>query len=172
LEEKKQQLAAVESQAKEIVPKLVSLYQTNEEESEVEFFVGLKGLEILFREQLDTLKRGEYDYVIGGTQSIGEDAIVAFFRRIHIEREARGIRTRMLFNQNQRELIEKYYSVREFLLTQTRFIEHTAPVAINVYADKTLITTYGKSIYAIKITSREIAASFIAYFELLWKSAR
>lgn len=52
--------------------------------------------------------------------------------------------------------------------TEIKYIEHTSPVAINIYNDRTIIIIFGKSVNAINIKSRDVANSFIEYFKLLW----
>jgi len=169
--DRQEKLKELEEQTHLLLPKLLALYGENQEEQEVEMYTGLKGLEIIFKEQLDALKKGDYNYVIGGTQSTTQDAIVAFFHRIHVQREEKGIKTRMLFNEHQRHIVEQFYSTKEFPGTATKFITHSSPVAINIYRNTTIISIYGKTVTAIKITSEATAKSFMEHFELLWKTA-
>lgn len=170
IEEKKEELNKLETEFDKIIPSLIQKYQESKEEQEVELITGMKGLQIFFTEQINTLKKGEYNYVIGGTKGNEEKHVVAFFRKIHKERENKGIKTRMLYNKRQEETVNKSYSEKEYKNTQTKFINHSAPTSINIYKNKTLITLFDKKIIAIQITSQEIANSFKEYFELLWET--
>jgi len=171
LEQKQNKLQGLLQQTRYLLPQLLSLYDTSDKEQEVELYTGLKGLEILFREQIDTLKAGEICYVIGGTKGTNEDEIQSFFEKIHIMRQEKGIKTRMLFNKTQKITTKKRYSYKKFPLTKTKYIEHSSPVAINIYADKTIIIIFGRKVNAIHIRSKEVAKSFIEYFNLLWNTA-
>ncbi len=166
LEDKKQQIVNTENEVKSILPNLLSLYSSSKEDQEVELISGLKGLEILFKEQIDRLKKGETCYVIGGHREIEEKVVQAFFKKVHVWRKEKGIKTKMLFNKNQKASIEKLYA--SYPGTQTKYIEHTSPVAINIYNDKTIIIVFGKKITAVIITSLDVAKSFMEYFNLLW----
>ena len=118
------------------------------------------------------MNAGETCYVIGGTRGSDESAVQAFFEKIHIMREQKKIKTKMLFNSGQKDSTEKLYSTKKYPGTQTRYIEHSSPVAINIYKDRTVIIIFGKRTTAINITSKEVANSFMEYFDLLWKIAK
>jgi sugar-specific transcriptional regulator TrmB len=168
LENKREQITNIEKEVNVILPSLLSQFNSSKEEQEVELLSGLKGLEILFREQIDILNKGEICYVIGGTKGIQEQAVVSFFQKIHDLRETRGIKTKMLYNLRQKKETEKFYSSKKYPSTTTRYISHTSPVAINIYKDRTAIIVFGKSITAIHIKSADIASSFMEYFKILW----
>ena len=86
-------------------------------------------------------------------------------------REKKKIKTKMLFNYRQKETTKLLYSNKKYLGTTTKFIQHTSPVAINIYKDRTVIIIFGKQITSIHIKSQDVADSFIEYFNLLWKTA-
>jgi len=172
LEDKKKRITQVETQVKTVLPRLLAEFHASKEEQEVELLSGMKGLEIIFREQIDLLNPGETCYVIGGTRGFGEEAVYAFFQKMHMLRAQKKIKTRMLFNLRQRESTERLYSSKEYAGTTTRYIPHTSPVAINIYKNRTVIIIFGKSTSAIHITSQDVANSFMEYFDLLWKQAK
>lgn len=171
LEDKKSQIVNTERQVNLIMPELLSKFGSSKEDQEVELLAGLKGLEIIFREQIDLLHKGETCYVIGGTQGIEEEAVQFFFQKIHKLRDERGIKTKMLYNLGQKDLVKKLYSSKEYEGVKTKYITHTSPVAINIYKDRTVIIIFGKKISAIHIKSQDVAKSFMEYFNLLWNGA-
>ena len=69
LQDKKDKIAEAEKQVESILPSLLKTFSSLKEEQEVELLTGLKGLEILFREQVDILKEGESCYVLGGLRA-------------------------------------------------------------------------------------------------------
>jgi len=171
LEDKRNKLSQIEEQARNILPSLMLRFQSSKEDQEVELLSGLKGLEVIFREQVELLKKGETCYVIGGTKGTDEIAVVAFFQKIHELREKKGIKTKMLYNIRQKSSVNNNYSSRKYKGTETRYIEHTSPVAINIYKDRTVIIIFSIKITAIHIKSQDAANSFMEYFNLLWKQA-
>jgi sugar-specific transcriptional regulator TrmB len=171
VENKKKAILDLEKQTQSILPSLLLKYNSSKEDQEVELITGMKGLEVLFREQVDALKKGETCYVIGGTWGTGDDEesiVQSFFEKIHMMREKKKIKTKMLFNIKQKDTTEKLYSSKLYPSTDTKFIEHTSPVAINVYNNRTIIIIFGKKISSIYIKSQDVANSFIEYFNLLW----
>jgi len=175
LEEKKEGLLDIEKQAKLLLPDLLMKFNSSKEDQEVELISGTRGLDIIFREQVEKLNKDDTCYVIGGTWGTGETMekrTQNFFEKIHLMREKKKIKTKMLFNIKQKETTDKLYSSKKYPSTQTRYIDHTSPVAINVYKDKTVIIIFGKTITSIYITSQDVANSFMEYFEILWKVAK
>ena len=175
LEQKKKDILDMEEQTKSILPRLLSKFNSSNENQEVELITGLKGLDIIFREQVDLLKKDEICYVLGGTWGTGENnepIVQSFFEKIHLMREQKKIKTKMLFNIKQKNTTEKLYSVKKYPSTTTRYIEHTSPVAINVYKDRTIIIIFGQKITSIYIKSKDVASSFIEYFNLLWDTSQ
>ena len=172
IEGKREQINKIELDAKSILPALLLKFNSSAKEQEVELLSGLKGLEILFKEQVDILNAGEICYVIGGTKGTEEGPVVAFFQKIHLLREQKKIKTKMLYNFRQKISTEKFYSSKKYPHTETRYIQHSSPVAINVYEDRTVIIIFGEAITAIHIKSEDVAKSFKEYFDLLWKQAK
>ena len=175
LESKKQEILNVEKKAKLILPALLTKFNASKEDQEVELINGMHGLEIIFREQVDSLKKGETCYVIGGTwgtKETQEDIVKSFFHKILLMRQKKGIITKMLFNKTQKETTEKLFSSIISHLTKIRYIEHTSPVAINIYKNRTIIIIFERKITSIYIKSQNVANSFIEYFNLLWNQAK
>ncbi len=172
LEDKKQQISKIEKEARSILPNLLTLYSASKGEQEIELISGQKGLEIIFKEQVELLKKGETCFVIGGTKGVDEEIVQAFFEKVHIWREKKGIKTKMLFNLRQKESTKRLYSSKKYPATKTKYIQHTSPVAINIYKDRTVIIIFGNKINSIHIKSQDVANSFIEYFNLLWSSAK
>ncbi len=169
LEEKKKSIIRVEEKMQSILPLLLSQYSDSKEEQEVELLTGMKGLETIFFEQVDLLKRGEFNYVIGGTKGSNEGPMFAFFEKIHHMRQAKGIKTKMLYNVSQKETVDRLYGQSKFSLTQVRYIPTASPVAINIYANRVVIIIFGKEMTLIHIRSQQTASSFLEYFSILWK---
>ncbi len=175
IEQKKNKIINLEKQAQMIIPELLSKFNSSKVDDEIELISGIHGLEVIFREQIDILKKGETCYVIGGTWGNGEiyeTTIQAFFEKILLMREKKGINTKMLFNLNQKASTESLYILKKYPCMSLRFIDHVSPVAINVYENKTIIIIFSKKISSIFIRSKDVSDSFKQYFELLWKTAK
>ena len=57
LEQKKEKISEIEKQTRDILPNLLSRFNSSKEDQEVELIAGMRGLDIIFREQVDTLKK-------------------------------------------------------------------------------------------------------------------
>ena len=126
---------------------------------------------MLFKEQVALLNKGDICYVMGGTRGSDEIEVLAFFKKVHLWREKKGIKSKMLFNESQRETMLNRYPKKAFPSTSINFITHSSPVAINIYANRTVIIIFGKKISAIQIFSKDVAESFIEYFNLIWETS-
>lgn len=169
---KKEELATIETEARKVLPVLLGRYNATKQHQDVELLMGFHGLEILFREQIDILKKGDTCYVIGGTRGAEDTVVQAFFEKIHLMREEKKIKTKMLFNIRQRHTTEKLYSAEKYPGTTTRYIGHSSPVAINIYKDRTAILIFGNDITSIHIKSEKVANSFKEYFDILWETSK
>ncbi len=78
----------------------------------------------------------------------------------------------MLFNNNQKSSTDQIYISKKFPSATIKYFDHTSPVAINVYENKTIIIIFSKKITSLCITSKDVANSFREYFDLLWKTAK
>jgi len=172
VQKKKSELLDIEIQAHNILPILLGKFNASKEDQEIELLSGIRGLEIIFREQVELLHGGDTCYVLGGTKGSDEAVVQAFFEKIHLMREQKKIKTKMLFNSNQKQSTEELYSTKKYPCTSTKYIDHDSPVAINIYANRTVILIFGRQISAIHIKSQDVANSFMEYFNLLWKVSK
>ena len=157
LNEKEIELNKQKKEIEQALPMLTAQFLSDKKEQEVELITGLSGIQLYFQEQIAELKKGECNYVIGGTKGNDDEHVIAFFRKIHRLREEKGIKTKMLYNNRQKKTAQQEYGEKEFPNSKTKFIEHTSAVAINIHKNKTLITIFGKDITGVKITSEKVA---------------
>ncbi|NQZ85887.1 MAG: hypothetical protein HRU03_09280 [Nanoarchaeales archaeon] len=171
LDEKKEKINQIETETKKALPELLKLYTSSEQKKEVELLIGFKSLQEVFREQVEELKENDTCYILAETHEINNTTNL-FFSQIHLQREAKKIKSKMLYNISQKKIVNKFFSSKKYPLTQTKYIEHESSIAINVYNNKTIIIIFGIEISIIKITSQEAANSFLEYFKVFWKTAK
>jgi sugar-specific transcriptional regulator TrmB len=169
IEDKKDSIVSMKQQAENILPQLLLMFNSSKADEEVELYEGLKGLQAIFYEQIEIMKPDETAYVIGGTRGSDEEHVMAFFQKIHDLRAKKKIITKMLYNKRQKANTEKLFNSYKY--TTTRYIDHTSPVAINIYKNRTVIIIFGKKITAIHIKSIDVANSFMEYFNILWRQS-
>ena len=172
LEEKKIAIQQMETEAAGILPMLLAKFDSSKEEQEVELLTGLKGMELVFKEQVERMNKGETAYVIGGTRAQEKPEVIAYFEKLHRMRKAKGLITKLLYNESERGKLDRRYKELGFKDTTIRFLPHVSPVAINIYQDRTFVIIFGKQISTINIKSQDVANSFMEYFNILWKQSK
>ena len=171
LDEKKEKINQIETETKKALPELLKLYTSSEQKKEVELLIGFKSMQEVFREQVEELGEGDTCYVMAETHEIN-DTTNLFFSQIHLLREEKKIKSKMLYNISQKKIVKNFFPTSKYPLTKTKYIEHESSIAINVYNNKVLIIIFGIEISIIKITSQDAANSFLEYFKVFWKTAK
>jgi HTH-type transcriptional regulator, sugar sensing transcriptional regulator len=164
LQEKQTKLKKQTKEIKELIPELELKQKLSEERSETLVFKGIKGAETAFNDILTTLSKGEELIAIGFSEV--HQQFQNFLINFHQKRAKLGIKTRLTFGESLREMGEK---INALSYSQVKF--HPAqkgnPVAILVYADKTLFSLAWDQLW-IQIKNKRLADSFRTRFEELW----
>jgi len=169
--QKKKKVAQEEEIAKNILPELIQLYKSKIEEPDTEFYKGWGGLESAYNEILETLEKGETDYVLGGSSGSDPHRTEVFFSKFNEKRVQKGIRIKMIYNrQDKRHLLS--YLDKKKMVEWLRFIDLQTPAEINMFKDRVIIVILTVVPIAIIIRSKEAYTSFLQYFEALWKIAK
>ena len=121
----------------------------------------------------EELKPGESYDALGAAFGIpeNENKFVGFFKKLHENRIARKIKSRLLFRPGAEKVVEKYglknlYS--KDLQYKTLPLESESPVEIFVAKERTLLLVQKKEPVTITIRNKEIAESFKQHFNHLW----
>jgi predicted transcriptional regulator len=164
LEERRKTVERMEEHVTALLPQLLAKYESSKKEQEVELAIGTLAMEALFLKQVEDMRAGETCYVIGGTGPV-DPRVWTFFQEIHGLRAKKCIKTLMVYSSQERSVLESHHPPNPLL--EISYIPFLAPVAINIYHDKTIIIVFGQSVFSIVITSKAVTASFIQYFDLL-----
>ena len=118
----------------------------------------------------DNLKKGDMNYVLGASKGEDEEKVREFFTR-HINfLGQRGIKQKIIFNEEARENLPIY---KKYLnLFELRYMQTTTPAEINIWTDKTMIVILRKNPTIILINDQKVSDSFREYFEQVWKTAK
>ncbi len=165
LEEKK-------NEVKEILPKLKELQLTKPDKQEANVFDGYKGLKSVMQNAINQLKKGEEILIFGarGGQDLNPEVWHAFFKQINKKRLNKGIKYKVIFNEDLRDkAIAKTFQKSK--LTEVRFIKQHTPAGINIHGNNVAIVNWDKLITFL-ITSKEVSSSFREYFKIMWQQAK
>ena len=152
-----------EEMIKEILPKL--LFYQKQDEAKVTVYKGQKGLRSLY---LDVLKEGKESFVMGASgmlvSALGENFYIQFQRR---QKEA-GNSLKIIFSEEMKG------KTPEMANAQSRFIPQgrETPSHTLIYGNKVVIHIFELTPMAIQIDSKEVAKSYLNFFNHLWGIAK
>ena len=159
-----------EKSLNEVLPSLISKFESKKKEIEVELFQGYKGIKTVFYNMIRELGKGNEFLVIGGGDSpSANENTKLFFEQIHKKRAEKGIIQRIIFSEARRK---SYSLMRTFKHTIARFLPYGSPSTLNIYDDTTILLVMSPSPAAIRIKDKQITDSYKQYFERMWKIAK
>lgn len=168
VEEKKERLNRKERQVESLIPRLNDWQENRDEDiRKTSMYEDYRGIRASMQAFLEDMEEGD-SYVVFGSQDKLDDKYKALFRKFHKRRADKGVKVRMLYNSDFKEVKEIY---RDIPLLELRFIDDITPNTIAASDEKTHILTYGENPLAVLIQSRQIAESFRNFFESTWQVA-
>ncbi len=171
LEEKKKEIDNWEEEYRNILPKILSEISSFKDEPKIEVFVGFEGMKTAYYKEFEYYPNNKILYVIGiiGREKYRPGNYYNFFvNNIYPKRRKRGVKCKKIYSEDAKEGFDKI-AERD---SEVKFVNYTSPVTINVIGKLSIIGINVKNRVTVVIESREVAESFIKYFNLLWKQAK
>ena len=168
LNEKENELQKKKKELERELPTLLALQDRHKQAHETTLFKGLKGIRTAIDEALDALKKDAEVLAIGVTAQKNEK-YNGLWESWHRKRAKRKIVCKLIFNE-QRSVYARV--LKKLPLTQVKYLEGIRPAAVDIMGEQVLIFTYGQEPSCLVIKDAEIAQSFTAFFETLWKIAQ
>lgn len=170
LRNKINKLEKQENQLKDVLPELEEKIKSLKEETKTEVFVGWAGMEVAYQDMINTLKKGEYDYVLGASKGINEMKTKRFYGRLLNKSYEKGIKIKAIYQENSREYFKTSLGKKSHV--EAKFLDNTSPSEINIYKDTVMIVIHSEVPMVIRIRSKDVTISFLEYFKTIWKQAR
>ncbi len=150
-----------ENNVASIIPDLERRFMSVQKKNETIFFRGKQALKSLFDDQLKENK----EILVIGACPFAKDIVKYYFQKYDRERQQKKIKVKALFTKKIDYKIP---------LSEIKYLpkEMDSPTATNIYGDKVAIILWSEEPFAILIKQKEIADSYMNYFELLWKQAK
>lgn len=168
LKEKEKKLEEQRKEVEKILPELTRKKNLSNVKDSAAVYRGMKGLETVFYEGLDLLKKGDMFYAFGIPHRT--NVINRFFVRWSKDRAEKGINSQLLFNDEARGELQTLPENNR--RSEVKFMEKgvVTPAAINIFKHRTVIfpNQLDQNPLLIVIDNQNIADSFKAQFELLW----
>lgn len=167
MEKKKQDLERDSEEIAKMIP-LLQEKRNSFELSETTMYHGFDGFKFALEEFISDLKEGDEYLIFGAKEHFGKK-FENFIKYFYINKEKRGIKTRLIYNSGFREVKKLYAGLK---LTNVRFIDYITPSTIALGKDKILITAYGDNPIQVLITNKALCDSFKQFFESMWRIAK
>ncbi|MBI4020571.1 MAG: helix-turn-helix domain-containing protein [Candidatus Aenigmarchaeota archaeon] len=157
---------------KEIIPTLSARRKLKQKTDEARVYTGYEGIRSYFDEIFERLQPGEERLVLGAESGYADiPKVVRFFHMQSRRFAAKGIRTKIIFNEGMRKTSGKRYEKMGH--TQVRYLKQVTPASIGIQGDNVDILLWDeKKIVLFAITSREVAESYREFFRTMWGVAR
>ncbi|HYD03443.1 MAG TPA: helix-turn-helix domain-containing protein [Alphaproteobacteria bacterium] len=168
LEEKKKEIEDQEKNIRTIIP-MLSAIKGNTDTTHTEVYQGWKGMETVYSEMRRTLTSKDINYVIGASKGENEEQARLFFQK-HVRGLAqKKIKQRIIYHKSAKGNIEESYNYPK--LFEIKYMKDTSPTEINIWRDNVMIIILSRNPTVIRIKNKNLAESFVNYFEVIWKSA-
>lgn len=159
LEEKK-------SSFQSIMPDLVKLSKLSGERPRIEILEGKEGIKTILNEIL-RLNKDWYAFNVPGK---GPEILGPSVHAFEIQRQKKGIRLKTICTNSKdgRKRAKEFSAMKH---TQVKIIKekYDSPASNYIYADRlVIIFWYEQFPFAIRIIDKNLAKSYIKYFEYLW----
>lgn len=169
LGEKERELAATKKSLTDALPKLEEMKRLGPAE-EMRVFEGVRGVKVVVEELLDLLKEGDTFYILGAPRAANE-AMEGYFADWHARRSKKKIKCKILYNEDSREFGKER---KKLPYTEAKYLpnEIVTPGLIDIAGDHIIMIIFGARILAIVIRNKEMADSYLTYFNYFWKIAK
>ncbi len=171
IKEKKEKLKEQEKEINVLITSLKDIKKEGQEIINSEIYEGLRGAKSIYEKILLTLEKGETQYIIGAPR-IGNEVIEGFLLDWHKRRIKKGIKCKYIYDPDAKD----YGKIREEMpLTQVKYLpkEIISPVWIEIFGNNVVIGHIkGRNANLFLIQDKEIAKSYLDYFDLIWKIAK
>ena len=155
-----------EKQLENILPELLLKHNSTKDKYETIFFRGKNGLKSVFDMQIEDK---QMVYVIGGYSDF-DNILKYYFNKYDSDRKKNKIFVRILFNHSTKRQEQKLSRIP---LSEIRFLPKgfSGLASINIFGFKVAIILWTENPLAIVINQKEIAETYMNYFNYLWNNS-
>lgn len=149
-----------EATLENLLPELLSKFKESKSKTNVEVFVGKEGMKTITNK---ILKVGKPICVMDGEGRIFE--FLKYYLPRFIEKRVKSdISAKVIYCESFRK--NKFTAP----ITETRYVsqDYASPTSITIYGDNVNLLIFSENPIAIHIQSREVAKSYLDYFNLMW----
>jgi sugar-specific transcriptional regulator TrmB len=167
LKEKEAKLKEQENELDKLLPSLELKQKLKEKKTDAEVYRGWRGMQTIYNDLLQSLKRGEQYYIMGASRGLDTKKVKSFYTRFNEKAINKKLKANIIFNENARGNVPNAEKTGK-----VKYLDQTTPSEILVYKNKTAIVLLEKEPLIILIRGESIAKSFKAYFDVMWLVAK
>lgn len=171
LREKKERLEDQEREIDDLIGDLNIIKKEGQEVIHSDIYEGLGGIKSVYDKILDTLGKGETQYIIG-VPKLANDQLEGFVLDWHEKRIKKGIKCKYLFQSEAKD----YGKTREKMPnTEVKYLPKAiiSPMWIEIFGDHVAIGHIKKhNAILFLIHDKDIAKGYLDYFDMIWRGCR
>lgn len=165
---KKESIEKQEKDIDQILPQLMEKYAYTKEKTEVEVFLGIKGMKTAYDLLFEEAKKDKELCVLGVTNKIKYPQELLDLLTYHVYKKRRELRLKTKKILDTKTKKEGIWSKDN---SNIRYLRLPALTSIEILGNKVLIQIFQKEIIAILITNKQAASDFRKQFMFLWNQA-
>jgi sugar-specific transcriptional regulator TrmB len=163
---RKKKIAEEEKELENYLPSLHQLFLSAEPVRDVEILIGNNGIKTWLDSILNELTEKDTYYILGVPKKTN-DSMEAYFLDWYKKRADKRVRCKIIYNPEVKSLAsnrgkQPYTDVR--ILPSGS----DSPSGLNIVKDYVTILIFGERPFCIVIKNKEIAKTYLNYFNLLW----
>ena len=155
----------------DIIPELKVLKSLKKPEDKATVYEGYRGVRSVYDDIVRSLKKNDEILVFGARGQDESFMSKTFFKQYTSRRVAKGIKMRIIFNDDAKET-GKYYSKLPNTTVKYMPKNMKTPAAVDIFSNNVGILVLKPTPKIFLITSKEVADSYRAFFDMLWQLAR
>ena len=169
LEKKEEDIQKSKKEIESIMPALLAQRNTSSVNRIAEIYQGFNGMKTVREELLHTFSKGGTLLVLGAPK-VANDKWEGWLLDFHKERTKKGVGMRIIYNSDAKEYGRLRKKMKD---TEVRYFSEglNSPNWIDIFPEAVMITIIIEEPIVFLIRNKEIANSFRAYFEIMWKTA-
>ncbi|MBU0535950.1 MAG: helix-turn-helix domain-containing protein [Nanoarchaeota archaeon] len=169
LNRKEEQISDQKKQINELIPQILLRRKLAKEKQDATVYEGMKGIQSVYQDVLDSLKKGDEYYVFNLGEKDNYEKAKLFFRNYHLKREQKGIKVKMITDLKVKNIVLEVFKGLKYC--EHRFIDEPMPSSTVIYANKTATVLLGAKPTAFVVESEQNYEQYKRFFISVWNKA-
>lgn len=170
ISKEEQDLQNIKTEVENIIPQLMMQRASALKNRVAEIYEGFKGIKAIREELMLSFSPGDTLLVLGAPR-IANEMWEGWFKEFHKNRIKRKIGMKIIYNSDAREYGKMRQKMR---ITEVKYLPSVlvSPNWIDVFNEAVLFVIILAKPIAFVVRDKELAKSFRAYFDIMWKQSK